>query len=148
MLLTIRYMAVDVHHQLGNWLRAQSLQEAALERSRAASSRWVEATTLAALGEYAVEAGRIDDGVSMLEESTRIWREVGDPSATAVNVSKFAKAAAAAGQPIAAARLVACSEALHAELGATLQAWLVDLHAETLAVARTELDEDAVGSGT
>jgi hypothetical protein len=53
---------------------------------------------------------------------------------TAVIVTKFAKAAAVAGRPETAARLLACSVALHEELGATLGAWLAGIHEETLAV--------------
>jgi predicted ATPase/class 3 adenylate cyclase len=144
-LLTTRYMAW-MHNELGDRQRAQSLHEANLERARATGSRWVEATTLSALGEYAADAGLIDAAASMLDESTRIWRELGDPLQTAVNVSKFAKAAAAAGEPAAAARLLGCSEAIHAEHGAAPGAWLADMHEAVLSRIRTELDDAALAA--
>jgi hypothetical protein len=77
-LLVTRYRAW-MHYELGDRPRAQSLHEANLQRASAAGSRWVEATTLSALGEYAVEAGRMDAAVSMLVESARIRFELGDP---------------------------------------------------------------------
>ena len=50
------------------------------------------ATSLGALADDAIRHGRLQDGIPMLKESTRIYRELGDLSETAINLCRFARA--------------------------------------------------------
>ena len=77
----------------------------------------MEASALGALADFALDEGRTDDALSLLERSLRLHREVGDLLDCAVDVARMAAALARVGEEATAARLLATVDALGAELG-------------------------------
>ena len=144
-ILATRYLAW-MHNELGDRDRAQTLHEKNLERARAAGSKWVEASTLGALGEYAVDDGRLDDAISILQASTRIWLELADPSQVSTNLYRLAKLVAARGSAETAARLIGSGDALREEIGESAGLWLDAMNEQTLAAIGEQLDEAAIAA--
>jgi len=133
-----------MHYELGDRDQARAIHEENPGLARARSDHGLEATTLGALGEYALDDGRIDAAVSMLAESTRITTELGERLEAAVNIGRFARALAVRGHAREAAMLLACSDALHEQLGAR-STWLDPSNEMTMAAIRARLDEAALG---
>jgi predicted ATPase len=142
--LATRYLAW-MHNELGDRQRAREVHERNLQRARATGSRWIEASTLSALGEYAVDDGRIDDALSMLTESTRMWQELDDPVQLSNQLYRWAKLLAAEGRAATAAVLFGSGDALREEVGDSVTPWLQGLNDWTLAAIREKLDEAAIG---
>ena len=130
--------------ELGDMPAARALHEANLERARALRSRPLEVTTLGALTEYAARDGRIRDAVRLASELIRLCGESGDRNEIAVQLCRGAAVLAVAGNPLAAARLLSCSEALHEEMGLSILPYLAGANEETLQVIRSKLDETAL----
>jgi predicted ATPase/class 3 adenylate cyclase len=137
-----RYLAW-MHNELGDRKHARALHEENLARARELGSEWIEASTLGALGEYAVDEGRMDDGVAMLGQSVRLFRDLGERERQAENACRFARALATAGSASIAARLLASAEALQEEIGAGRSQWVVEMNEGTLKAIRAQLDEAA-----
>ena len=127
-------------YELGERDQARALYERNLLRARTTHDERTEAATLAALAEYAVDEGRVEDAVSLLTESTRIWLDYSDLRETASNLCRFAAALARDGRAETAARLLSCAEALHEELGAS-RSWVARMNDETLSSIRAQLDD-------
>jgi tetratricopeptide (TPR) repeat protein len=144
-MLATRYLAW-MHNELGDRARAQALHEENLVRARATASKWVEASTLGALGEYAVDAGRIDDAISLLQASTGIWVDLADPMQLSTNLYRLAKLLAARGRAETAARLLRSGDALREEIGTSAGLWLDEMNEQTLAAIRERLDESAIAA--
>ena len=130
-------------YDLGDRDRAQALHESVVRRAHAVGNQRMEATSLGALSEYALNDGRVGDAIPMLTESTRIYSDLGDPIAVAINIYRFARAFVLRGRPEAAAELLGAGDALHADLGAILQYWGRDMNDVTTAMVREALDERA-----
>jgi non-specific serine/threonine protein kinase len=128
-------------YDLGDHDRARTLHESVVRRARAVGNQRMEATSLGALSEYALYDGRVDDAVPMLSKSTRIYRDLGDQIAVAINVFRFARALALRGRPQAAAELLGAGDAVHAEVGASMQYWVVDMNDVTTAMVRESLGD-------
>ena len=83
----------------------------------------------------------------MLKEAYRLHRnrpDVPDRYYNIVVLCRFARALALEGQPVEAARLLACSEVLFEELGVVVGSWITKLLNEpTLALIHAQLDEAA-----
>jgi len=103
----------------------------------------MKATSLGALAEYAIYEGRVEDALPMLKESTRIYRDLGERREVAVNLCRFARAAAVEGRAGMAAQLFSSAEALGKEMGISWSYWVVEMNEGTLASIRTHLDEAA-----
>ncbi|MBA3366851.1 MAG: hypothetical protein H0U03_13885 [Actinobacteria bacterium] len=131
------------HEGLGDLEGARALHEDNLPRARALRNEFIVASTLGALATTAIDEGRVRDAVPMLEESHRLYRELGDPLDTAVNLCRFARALACEGKAGPAAQLVSSYEALCEQIGANVQ-WAAEMNEGTLATVRTELDEAEV----
>src|SRR5207247_3522241 len=129
-----------MYGELGDLERGRELHEDTLRRARAQSNERVVALSLDQLASYARDEGRVHDAISMLKESLRILRDLGDRGGIAENLSRFAEAVLVAGRPETAARLVSSSEALREEIGGGVP-WLADLNDETLTTIRAQLDE-------
>jgi predicted ATPase len=129
--------------ELGDRQRARALHEDIVRQARAMRNEPMLATSLGALAEYALNDGLVQDALAMLKESTRIFRDLGDPWATAVNLCRFARALAIEARAGTAVRLLAASEALHEEIGRGVQAWLVKMNEETLAIIHQRLNDSA-----
>jgi predicted ATPase/class 3 adenylate cyclase len=137
-----RYLAW-MHDELGDRKHARALHEDNLARARALGAEWIEASTLGALGEYAIDEGRLDEGGAMLRQSVRLFRGLGERERQAENACRFARALVAAGSPSIAARLLASAEALQAEIGARRSQWLVEMNEGTLRALQAQLDDAA-----
>jgi len=130
-------------YRLGDREHGRALHEDNLRRARALGNEHIETSTLGALAMIAVDQGRVDDALSMLKESHRINRDLGDPIGIARDLSRVARVLAAVGRAETAARLLSGSMALCEELGASLRPWLAEMNEETLATIRAQLDDAA-----
>jgi tetratricopeptide (TPR) repeat protein len=106
------------HADLGDLDRARALHEANLTRARETENPRMEASALGALAEYALDEGRTDDALPLLERSLRLHRDVGDILDSAVDLARIAAALAGSGEESTAARLLATLDALGDEIGA------------------------------
>jgi predicted ATPase/class 3 adenylate cyclase len=141
-LLATHGLAV-AHYLLDELDVARDLHEQELRAARALDNQRMVARALAQLAVVAVDQRRVDDAFSMLEEAARIDREVGEMVELAVDLSRFARALAAIDQAPAAAILLASSETLRAEIGATFLPWAVTMNEKTVAAIRSQVDEAA-----
>ncbi|CAN5770761.1 hypothetical protein BH20CHL5_BH20CHL5_09800 [soil metagenome] len=142
-LVATRLMAWT-YFELGDVGRARELHEENLDRARRAGNVRIEATTLGALGEYALREQRALDALPMLEGAYRIHRRQGDRRNIGVDLVRFAYAAALVGRPGSAARIMSCAEALYEESGSAMPFWIADIVAPTLAIIHSHLDEVAL----
>jgi predicted ATPase len=142
MLLATRLVAWMCYDQ-GNRDRARTLHEDVVRRARASGNERMQATSLGALAEYAINDGRVSEALPMLNESTRIYRDLGERHEVAVNLCRFARAAAAAGKGEAAARILSAAEVLREEINISWSYWVVEMNDATLATIRAQLDEAA-----
>jgi tetratricopeptide (TPR) repeat protein len=130
-------------YRLGDRERGRALHEDNLRRARAHGNEHIAASTLGALAIIAVDEGRVDDAVSMLKESHRIHRDLGDPIGVARGLCRVARVLASIERAGTAARLLSTAEALHEEVGASVRPWLAKMNEETLTAVREQLDETA-----
>jgi tetratricopeptide (TPR) repeat protein len=137
-------MLAWAYYELGDQERARALHEDNLNRARALGMRILEAEILGAIAQYALDEGRVQDAVSMSAESLRINRDLGDRHGIATELCRCAGALAMAGKARTAIRLLASSEALHQEVGASMLPYLVAENERTLAEIRAQLDEAAI----
>jgi hypothetical protein len=103
----------------------------------------MEATSLGALGFYAIEEGRLEEALPLLAESTRMWRARGrsDLDEVGLNLCSFARAAAIAGRVEVAVQLLGAAASLNEEIGAAEPVYVTDLNEVTLAMIRSQLAE-------
>ena len=128
---------------LGERERGRALHEDNLRRARALRNRRIEAVTLGALAIHAVQDGRMDEAIPMLLESHRLHLEIGDPLQSTFDLFRFSHVLAVKQRWEAAARVLACSDTLSAEIGLTLRSWDPEFYDETMAMIRSQLDEAA-----
>jgi hypothetical protein len=76
-------------------------------------------------------------------DAYRIDRHIGNPEEIAVDLIRFARAVAVAGNAEAAAAILARSEAIRAELGVTHADWILEWQEEAESKARAGIDDDA-----
>ena len=106
-----------VYDELGDHPRAAALAEENLKRARISGNRRMEVGLLHTLSHHAIEAGRIDEALAMVAAAHRINLDLGQHSEIVGDLSRFARALAAAGRYEASARLLGRSQAIAAELG-------------------------------
>lgn len=128
---------------LGERERARALNEENLRRARALSNRRIEAITLGTLAMDAVQDGRINDALPMLQESHRLHRVIGDPLQSAFDVFRFSHVLAVKGEAEVAARVLSSSDTLCAEIGLRLRSWDQEFFDRTMAIIHSQLDEAA-----
>jgi len=141
-LLATRLLAW-MSYELGDRGRARVLHEDVVRRARALGNQRMQATSLGALAEYAINEGRVQDALPMLKESTHIYSDLGERREIRVNLCRFARALAVEERAATAVRVFASSEALREEIGAGEESRVADLNDGTLAIVRTRLDETA-----
>jgi len=105
-LLATRHLAF-AREALGEPAEARALHEQNLARARSTANQRMEASSLGALADYAMEEERVDHAIALLRHSLRIHRELGDVLDTGVDLCRLAAALAAAGDAVTAARLLA-----------------------------------------
>lgn len=98
---------------------------------------------MGALAEYAIYDGRITEALPMLRDSAHIYRELDEPHELAVNLCRFAHAAAAVGKAEAAARILSAAETLREEISVRWSYWVVEMNDATLREAHAALDDAA-----
>jgi predicted ATPase/class 3 adenylate cyclase len=132
-------------YDLGDRDRARALHESVVRRAQAVGNQRMQATSLGALSEYALDDDRVGDAIPMLTESTRIYHDLGERAEVVINFYRFARALLLRGRPEAAAELLGAADALNAEMGASLQYWMRDMNDVTTAMLRETLDDAAFG---
>ncbi len=98
-----------VHKLRGDREGARVLLEDVLRQARASGDEYMEATALDDLAEYALDEGRIDDGLSLLRESIRMSTRLTRAVRIQENLLRFAYAFAAQKKPEVAASLLSFS---------------------------------------
>jgi hypothetical protein len=141
-LLALRVLAW-AHYELGEIPRARALHQEVVQRARAAGNMRMEQTSLGALSEYALYDRDVAEAVPLLEKAYRINREVGEFREIAVNLCRFALAAALSDEPHLAARLLGASEVLHERAGAQMYPWVATMNEQTLAITKEALGAEA-----
>ena len=135
-----------MHEELGDQERAWELYEHNLSWARALGNKPLESQTLGAVAGMAIDQGRAGDAVSLLREVLRIDRDVGFRFQTAIDLTRFARALAFAGESDAeATRLLSCAQAVRDEMGAGGMPYLVRAHDEARAIIRSRMDDDTFG---
>jgi tetratricopeptide (TPR) repeat protein len=122
--------------------RARALFEDNLRIAHETGNPRIEASTLGALATIAVDEGRLDDALAMLEESLRLHQSLGDLLDTAVDLCRTALALSRAQEPVAAARILASFDGLREDVGIR-GASLAEMNDETLSETRAQLDPEA-----
>lgn len=102
--------------------------------------------TLNNLSYWAREAGRINDALAMIADAYRINLDLGQRIEVVADLSRFARALAAANRHEASGRLLGRSLAAAAELGVD-RAYEHERDEETLAILRGTMDSAALNAG-
>jgi predicted ATPase/class 3 adenylate cyclase len=129
---------------LGDLDRARAIHEENVRRARAVGDAFVEARTLATLGQYRLGAGDVDGAIPFFVESHRLHRgrpNLPDRYSDAVIACRFARALALRGRPREALMLLGCWEAASAEMGVRGEEWLEEINEETTRIVGQSLDE-------
>jgi predicted ATPase/class 3 adenylate cyclase len=130
------------YYEGGDLERARELYREIVDQARELHDPFPEAVALGYLSNIALDQGRLREAVPLAERSYRIANDLGDLLWIAYGVCRFALALSLAGRPETAARVLSCSAALHAEIGA-MPPYVANMTAQTLAAVRPELDEAA-----
>jgi predicted ATPase/class 3 adenylate cyclase len=141
-LLAMR-LAAWMHYELGDVAGARALHEEVVQRARTTANSRMQATSLGALGEYALREERIEDALPLLEQGFRISLELGERGELLVALWRFAWMLALAGRPTNAARVFSAAEALRDEMGIPTYTWMKDENEETLARIHSQLENAA-----
>jgi predicted ATPase/class 3 adenylate cyclase len=132
-----------MYEALGDMERGRALTEDTVARARALGNLRIEAFSLQGLAFHIREEGRFDDALDLMRDAYRIHRELGQRSEIADAISVCARIHAAAGRSHSAVRLLSSADAHYDELGVRPPPYVADRNAETEAIVRTQLDEDA-----
>jgi predicted ATPase/class 3 adenylate cyclase len=135
------------HEMLGDLPKAKQIHEDNLRRARATGHTFMEASSLAVLGQYQLEEGLVEPAVPLLAEAHRLHH--GRPGASdrywdTVLVCRFARALALAGQAEATIRLLACAVDRFEDIDVfehNAERWLVRMNDETRGMVLRSLDE-------
>jgi len=141
--LRAAYNLAIVSGDLGERDRERAILEDNLGRARALGLERDQSMSLGALAGFARRDGRIEEAVSMLAQCIRIERDLGDLAWTANNLGRLAEALALAGKAATAARVLACAQGLHEQVGLRWPQWATGMNEETRTAIRAQLDEAA-----
>jgi hypothetical protein len=128
----------------GDLDRARAIHEENVRRARAVGDVFVEARTLATLGQYRLEAGDVDGAIPFFVESHRLHSDrpnLPDRYSDAMIACRFARALALRGRPRQALMLLGCWEVASAEMGVSREEWLEEINEETTRIVAPSLDE-------
>ena len=133
------------HLARGERERARQLWDENLAQARVTGDRHIEALSLGALADnFALDEGRVEDALSMLTQAYRIHRGLDMPALQAAfDLHRFASGLAAAGKPVAAARVLASAETLLEESGARARPVVAEGVDQTVRAVRAALDDSA-----
>jgi tetratricopeptide (TPR) repeat protein len=128
------------HEELGQRELACALHEENLVRARATGNERIEASSLGALADEALDGGSPEKAAVLLRDSLRVHREAGDVLDTSVDLCRLAAALAALGDVETAARLPAAFEALGDQVGGR-RTWMAELNVRTLSLIHANLGD-------
>jgi predicted ATPase/class 3 adenylate cyclase len=137
------------YESLGDHDRARTIHEENVRRAREVGDVFVEARTLATLGQYRLEAGDVDGAIPFFVESHRLHRErpnLPDRYSDAIIACRFARALALRGSPEEALRLLGCWEGASEEIGVSPEEWIDDINEETRRIVGPSIDETAAAA--
>jgi tetratricopeptide (TPR) repeat protein len=129
---------------LGDRDRERALLEDNLRLARDLGNERMEAGTLASLAMMVRDEGRLEEATAMLREAIRIEHRRGNLLELAIDLGRLASVVTLAGAAASAASLLASSESLTQQIGASVPFWAGDRNEKTLASIRTQLNEAAV----
>ena len=138
--LVARRSVAWANEELGDLARYRELVAQNLEHSRRVGDRRIEARSVGSLAMWALEEGRLDEAMEQLRESHRIDTELANPMFLAVDMVRYAMILARRGEVAKAARLIARSEEVWVEIGATPESWMSKEHDQALEIVRADLD--------
>jgi predicted ATPase/class 3 adenylate cyclase len=137
-LLEMRLVAW-MHHELGDVSAARALHEEVVRRAKATGDLRMQATSIGALGEYALREGRVEDALPLLSAGFRISRDIGERAEILVALWRFAYGLALAGRPTDAARVYSAAETMREEMGVPAYSWMQEINDETRAKIHAQL---------
>ncbi len=118
---------------------ARTLYEDSLRIARETSNPRMIASTLGALAVMALDDGRPDDALAMLEESLGLHEGIGDLIDTSLDLCRAATALEQAGKPTAAVQVIAGLERFRVDVGGLRGAQLAEWTDQALAASRAQL---------
>jgi predicted ATPase/class 3 adenylate cyclase len=130
------------HAKEDDWEEARPLYEEVARRAKELGNVLYEAIAIRSLALVAVEQGRVDDALSLLEEHFSIFESGDDTGMTMEHLCQFALVLAAGGEPATAVSLIAACQAAGEEVGLTIR-WVEERNEETLERARAQLEPDS-----
>jgi predicted ATPase/class 3 adenylate cyclase len=130
--------------ELGDRDRERALQEENLRLARELGNERMEAGTLAELAIMVRDEGRLEEAAAMLREAIRVEHRRGNVLEVAVDLGRLASVLTLAEAAPTAATLLASSESLTEQVGASVPFWAGDRNEKTLASICTQLDERAL----
>ena len=140
-ILLAKRLLAWMHFELGEHAEATALHEEVVRDARASGNRRMEATSLGALGEYALEDDRLDEAVPYLAASARISDEIGERPELVVVIWRLARTLAKAGRAYDAARVFAAAEALRLDMGVIEYPWMEPNNADTRRILHERLSD-------
>lgn len=140
-LLVTRHLAFACE-ALGEHELARALHEENLDRAREAGNDRIAASTLGALAQGELAAGRPERALVLLRDSLQIHRDAGDLLDTSVDLCRLAAAAATLGDTDTATRILASFEALGDQVGGR-RVSTAELRQRTLDLIHKQLDDEA-----
>ena len=136
-----------VHKLRGDREGARALLEDVLRQARASGDEYMEATALDDLAEYALDEGRIDDGLSLLRQSIRMSTRLTRAVRIQEKVLRFAYAFAAQKKPEVAASLLSFSTTRIEQTQSVTPygvAYTAEMKEKTLTLIRGQLEDAAL----
>jgi tetratricopeptide (TPR) repeat protein len=139
-LLAMR-LAAWMRHELGDVEGARELHEEVVRRARVDGNLRMQATSLGALGEYALREGRTEEARSLLEEGYLIDSDLGLHPEILVALWRFAWMLALDGRPVDAARVFSAAETMREEMAVPTYTWMKDENEATLSMIRAQVPD-------
>jgi predicted ATPase/class 3 adenylate cyclase len=128
---------------LGDPDRERALHQENLSLARELGNERMEAGTLAQLAYMVCNDGQFEEAKAMLREAIRIEHRRANLLELAVDFGRLAYVLAVSGSARTAVSLLASSESLMQQVGASVPFWAGERNEKTLASIRTQLDESS-----
>jgi tetratricopeptide (TPR) repeat protein len=135
------------YESLGDLERAREIHRDNVRRARVSGEVYIEARSLALLGQYELEAGRVEAAIPLLVEAQQIHSGRRAPIhryQESILLYRFARALALRGEGAAAIRLQSCADAAFEELeigGLEPEPWIIRMNERTREMVSPTIDE-------
>jgi non-specific serine/threonine protein kinase len=133
-----------MYEELGDRERAETIHRENLREARAIGDETTEAQSVAVLGQYALDDGRVDEALPLLARAHRHHRAQSDLNNRywdAVLICRLARAAVLKVRSADAAEILSCAESLFEELELHVPSWVTAMNEATLAMIHAALDD-------